>query len=95
MHFHANLPQAQVAHIRHPAGGEEHRVEDALSATRAAAEEGILPGGGVAYIRTLGALEKLKGDRSGQHSIRINDQWRICFVWRDGGADNVEMVDYH
>jgi proteic killer suppression protein len=40
-------------------------------------------------------LEALKGDRAGQHSIRINDQWRICFVWKDGGADNVEIVDYH
>ena len=40
-------------------------------------------------------LEALKGDRSGQHSIRVNDQWRICFVWRDGGADDVELVDYH
>lgn len=40
-------------------------------------------------------LEALKGDRKGQHSIRINDQWRICFVWRDGGAEKVEIVDYH
>ena len=40
-------------------------------------------------------LEALKGDRSGQHSIRINDQWRLCFVWRDGDAHNVEIVDYH
>ncbi len=40
-------------------------------------------------------LEKLKGDRSGQHSIRINDRYRICFVWRDGAADAVEIVDYH
>jgi proteic killer suppression protein len=40
-------------------------------------------------------LEALKDDRAGQHSIRINDQWRICFVWRDGGADDVEIVDYH
>lgn len=39
-------------------------------------------------------LESLKGDRSGQHSIRINDQWRICFVWKDG-AEDVEIVDYH
>lgn len=40
-------------------------------------------------------LEALKGNRRGQHSIRINDQWRICFVWRDGEAYDVEIVDYH
>ena len=40
-------------------------------------------------------LEALKGDRKGQHSIRINDQWRICFVWREDGAHQVEIVDYH
>ena len=40
-------------------------------------------------------LEMLRGDREGQHSIRINDQWRICFVWRDGDAYDVEIVDYH
>jgi proteic killer suppression protein len=40
-------------------------------------------------------LEALKGDRSGQFSIRINDQWRICFFWHDGGAEEVEIVDYH
>jgi proteic killer suppression protein len=40
-------------------------------------------------------LEALRGDRKGQHSIRINDQWRLCFVWRDGGAYEVEIVDYH
>jgi toxin HigB-1 len=40
-------------------------------------------------------LEALKGDRRGQHSIRINDQWRICFTWRDGDAHEVEIVDYH
>lgn len=39
-------------------------------------------------------LEALKGGRRGQHSIRINDQWRICFVWREG-AEDVEIVDYH
>ena len=40
-------------------------------------------------------LEKLRGDRAGQYSIRINDQWRICFEWRDGDVYNVEIVDYH
>ena len=40
-------------------------------------------------------LEKLSGNRSGQHSIRINNQWRICFTWREGDAYNVEIVDYH
>ena len=40
-------------------------------------------------------LEALKGDRRGQHSIRINDQWRICFRWNDGDASQVEVVDYH
>ena len=40
-------------------------------------------------------LEKLKGDREGQHSIRINDQYRICFEWQDGDAFNVEITDYH
>jgi len=40
-------------------------------------------------------LEALKGTRKGQHSIRINNQWRICFEWQDGGPSNVEIVDYH
>jgi proteic killer suppression protein len=40
-------------------------------------------------------LEKLKGDRVGQHSIRINTQWRVCFVWQDGDAYDVEITDYH
>jgi len=51
-------------------------------------------------VRTLSLLpgnrlERLKGDREGQHSIRINDQWRLCFTWRDGSAYEVEIVDYH
>ena len=51
-------------------------------------------------MRTLGTLpgarlEKLKGSRMGQYSIRINDQWRICFEWHDGHAYRVEIVDYH
>ncbi len=40
-------------------------------------------------------LEALKGDRKGQHSIRINDQWRICFLWSGADAFDVEIVDYH
>lgn len=40
-------------------------------------------------------LEALTGDRVGQHSIRVNDQWRVCFVWHDGDAYDVEIVDYH
>lgn len=40
-------------------------------------------------------LERLRGDRKGQHSIRINDQWRICFRWSDGHTFDVEIVDYH
>jgi toxin HigB-1 len=40
-------------------------------------------------------LEALKGNREGQHSIRINDRWRLCFLWHDGNAHEVEIVDYH
>ena len=40
-------------------------------------------------------LEALKGDRAGQHSIRVNDQWRLCFVWSEFGPGDVEVVDYH
>jgi proteic killer suppression protein len=40
-------------------------------------------------------LEALSGNRQGQYSIRINDQWRVCFVWRDGDANDVEIADYH
>jgi len=51
-------------------------------------------------IRTLSTLpgnrlKRLRGDRKGQYSIRINDQWRVCFEWRDGHASEVEIVDYH
>jgi toxin HigB-1 len=40
-------------------------------------------------------LEMLRGDRTGQHSIRVNDQWRICFIWTPAGPENVEITDYH
>jgi proteic killer suppression protein len=46
-------------------------------------------------IAPANRLEALKGSRSGQHSIRVNDQWRICFVWHETGASDVEIVDYH
>ncbi|MGD0223232.1 MAG: type II toxin-antitoxin system RelE/ParE family toxin [Terriglobia bacterium] len=51
-------------------------------------------------LRILGALpgnrlERLRGDREGQYSIRINDQWRVCFTWREGDAYHVEITDYH
>ena len=46
-------------------------------------------------VRPENRLEALKGDRRGQHSIRVNDQWRVCFRWRDGEAYDVEVVDYH
>jgi proteic killer suppression protein len=55
---------------------------------------------GATELRDLAAppgnhLEALHGERKGQHSIRINDQWRLCFIWRDGSAHYVEIVDYH
>ena len=40
-------------------------------------------------------LEALSGDRAGEHSIRVNDQWRVCFIWTDQGAMEIEVVDYH
>ena len=46
-------------------------------------------------VPTANRLERLKGSRAGQHSVRINDQWRICFRWMNGHALNVEIVDYH
>ena len=52
-------------------------------------------GCGVIAFTHAKALEALRGDRAGQHSIRVNDQWRICFRWTDAGAEDVEIVDYH
>ena len=46
-------------------------------------------------VPSANRLEALKGERKGQHSIRIDDQWRICFRWKDGNATDVEIVDYH
>ncbi len=59
---------------------------DALNAVRDLKDLAAIPGN---------RLEALKGDRKGQHSIRINQQWRLCFVWTPEGPDLVEIVDYH
>jgi proteic killer suppression protein len=63
----------------------EHRLQILDSATSLGDLAGLLSN----------RLEGLHGDRQGQHSIRINDQWRVCFVWRDDGPHEVEIVDYH
>ncbi len=62
------------------------RKLEMLNAGKSLAELRVPPGN---------RLAALKGDRQGQYSIRINDQWRICFVWRGGDAYDVEIVDYH
>lgn len=62
------------------------RKLDQLNVVRDVAELRVPPGN---------RLERLRGDRAGQHSIRINDQYRVCFVWTDQGPSNVEVVDYH
>jgi len=62
------------------------RKLDALNAAANLADLATVPGN---------RLERLKGNRKGQHSIRINDQWRVCFVWRTDGTHDVEIVDYH
>ncbi len=77
-------------------GGSSRRFEairlqavkrlDRIAAAQSLADLAALPGN---------RLEALAGNRNGQHSIRINDQWRICFVWRADGVYDVEIVDYH
>jgi toxin HigB-1 len=62
------------------------RKLDMLHVARDLADLGAVPGN---------RLEALAGDRKGQHSIRINDQWRICFIWTKEGPADVEIVDYH
>jgi toxin HigB-1 len=57
-----------------------------IHAAQSLDELGVIPGN---------PLEALRGDRKSQHSVRINDQWRICFVWRDGEAHDVEVTNYH
>jgi toxin HigB-1 len=72
----------------------------AFDAFRERAERKLVILDSATTLETLGALpgnrlEALKGDRKGQHSIRINDQWRLCFRWHQGDAYDVEIVDYH
>jgi toxin HigB-1 len=62
------------------------RKLDQMEAARALIDLRVPPGN---------RLEALKGDRVGQHSIRINDQYRVCFIWKDDGAHEVEIADYH
>ena len=62
------------------------RKLDQLNRVRALVDLAIPPGNG---------LERLVGDRAGQYSIRINDQYRVCFRWKEGHADDVEIIDYH
>ena len=60
--------------------------------------QALFEGKSVKRFRALApgnSLEALKGDRKGQHSIRVNDQWRVCFVWTAAGPSEVEIVDYH
>ncbi len=66
--------------------GAARRKLEMLNAAKSLAELRVPPGN---------RLAALKGDRQGQYSIRINDRWRICFVWRGGDAYDVEIVDYH
>lgn len=72
----------------------------AFDGFRERAERKLMILGSATTLEGLGGLpgnrlESLKGDRKGQHSIRINDQWRVCFKWKDGDAYDVEIVDYH
>lgn len=71
-----------------------------FSSFRTVAERKLLMLDSASDLKDLSApagnrLEKLKGDRAGQYSIRINDQWRICFVWMADGPHDVEITDYH
>lgn len=69
--------------------GKQNIVLRKLTQVHGAASLGFL------RIPPANNLEKLSGDREGQWSIRINDQWRICFEWRDGNAENIEITDCH
>ena len=80
-------------------GGSRRFPTDRSNAKSAGADQapGIEAAGRLDDLRVPpgNRLELLQGDRRGQYSLRVNEQWRICFVWRDGGAWEVEIVDYH
>ncbi len=74
--------------VRRLSGIEKQALRklDALNSAASLADLGAVPGN---------RMEALKGNRKGQYSLRINDQWRVCFVWSSEGPDRVEIVDYH
>lgn len=80
--LHQRLPSRRFQAIEHIARRKLRQLDSAMELRDLAAPPG-------------NRLEPLHGNRKAQHSIRINDQWRLCFVWRDGNAHNVEIVDYH
>ena len=80
--LHQRLPSRCFQAIEHIARRKLRQLDSATGLRDLAAPPG-------------NRLEALRRDRAGQHSIRINDQWRLCFVWRDGNAYDVEIVDYH
>ncbi|MGC2474585.1 MAG: type II toxin-antitoxin system RelE/ParE family toxin [Candidatus Sulfotelmatobacter sp.] len=80
--LHRRLPSRRFRAIERVARRKLRQIESATELRDLAAPPGNY-------------LEALRGDRKGEHSIRINDQWRICFVWRGGDAYDVEIVDYH
>lgn len=80
--LHRRLPRRRFRSIEHGARRKLRQLNSATELRDLAAPPG-------------NRLEALRGDRKGQHSVRINDQWRICLVWRDGNAFEVEIVDYH
>ena len=74
------------------AGAEAARPRDAAEGARS--RSSFSPAE-LSLVQDVDGLEALRGDRKGQHSMRVNQRWRVCFVWRDGDAHDVEIVDYH
>ena len=88
--------RAVVIHKAHDLRVEERQERDVEHGPAHQEGEGRQPHAGDDLRAPPGnRLEALKGTRKGQHSIRINEQWRVCFVWTAEGASDVEIVDYH